>query len=139
MMTYNETQLTVAIDDLIISEGLSFDLYLKTSFNKVLDLAINVSKGCQPPNRNLISKDLLDVIHDQNMERKLSLIKKESDIFGFLFLVDGAPISIILLLNILVSGGDLPVVVLELVDFRATYQIVGKNMEPLYVLDSLRT
>ena len=67
MMTSNETRLTVAIADLIISEGLSFNLSQKPRFNKVLELARTVSKCYHPPNRNLISKDLLDVIHDQNM------------------------------------------------------------------------
>ena len=70
----------------------------------MLELARTVSKCYQPPNRNLISKDLLDVIHDQNIESHLSLIKKESDIFGLLFIGDGATIYIIPLLNILVSG-----------------------------------
>ena len=60
----------------------------------------------------LISKDILGVIHDQNMERNLSLIKKESDIFGLLFLGDGVNIYRIPLLNILFSGKNLPVVVL---------------------------
>ena len=70
----------------------------------MLDLARTVSKCYQPPNRKLRSKDILDVIHDQNMERNLSLIKKESDIFGFLFICDGENMSRIPLLNILVSG-----------------------------------
>ena len=65
-----------------------------------------MSNNYQPPNRNLISKDMLGVIHDQNMERNLKLIKKESDISGLLFLGDGANISRIPLLNILVSGGN---------------------------------
>ena len=81
MMTSNETRLTVAIDDLIISEGLSFNLSQKPRFKKVTELARTVSKCYQPPNRNIISKDILDVIHDQNMESNLSLIEKESDIF----------------------------------------------------------
>ena len=102
-MTSNETRLTVAISDIIISEGLSFNLSQKPRFKKVLELEITVSKCYQHPNRKLISKDLLDVINDQNMERNLSLIKKESDIFGFLFLGDGATISRVPLLNILVS------------------------------------
>ena len=93
MMTSNETRLTVAISDLIVSEGLSFNISQKPRFKKVLELARTVSKFQQPPNRELISKDLLDLIHDQNMERNLSLIKKESDIFGLLFLGDGATIS----------------------------------------------
>ena len=65
-----------------------------------------------------MSKDILDLVHDQNMERNLSLIKKESDIFGFLFLGDGATISRVSLLKILVSGKNVPVAVLELVDFQ---------------------
>ena len=80
MMTSNETRLTVAIADLIISEGLSFNPFQKPRFKKVLELSRTVSKCYQPSNRKLISKDILDVIHDQNMERNLSLIEKESEI-----------------------------------------------------------
>ena len=75
-MTSNETRLTVAIADLIIYEGLSLNLSQKPRFKKVLELARTVSKCYQPPKRKLISKDLLDVIHDQNMKRNLSLIEK---------------------------------------------------------------
>ena len=71
MMTSNETRLIVAITDIIISEKLPFGLSQKSRFKKVLELARNVSKCYQPPNRKLISKDLLDVIHDQNIERNL--------------------------------------------------------------------
>ena len=64
MMTYNETSLTVAIADIIIYEGLSFNLSQKPSFKKVLDSARTVRKRYQTPKRNLISKDLLDIFHD---------------------------------------------------------------------------
>ena len=104
MMTYSDTRLTAAITDLVISEGISYNLSQKPRFKKVIDFSINVLKFYQPPNRKLISKDLLGVIHDQNMERNLILIKKETDIFGLFFLGDGATISRIPLLNILVSG-----------------------------------
>ena len=104
MVTYHETQFIFAIADLIISEGLSFNLSQKPRFKKVLELARTVSKFYQPPNRKLISKDLLDVIHNHKMERNFSLIKKESDILELLFKEDGATISRIPLLNILVSG-----------------------------------
>ena len=75
-MTPNETRLTVAIIDLIISEGPSLNLSQKPRFKKVLDLEKNVSKSYQPPNRKLIYKDSFYVIRDQNTERNLSLIKK---------------------------------------------------------------
>ena len=102
-MTSNETRLTVAISDLIISEGLYLNLSHKPRFNKVLELERTVSKCYQPPNRNLISKDILDVIHGQNTKKNLSLTEKESDIFVLLFLGDGVTIFRIPLLNILVS------------------------------------
>ena len=44
MMTSNGKHLTVAIDDLIISEGLSFNLSQKPRFKKVLYFARSVSK-----------------------------------------------------------------------------------------------
>ena len=75
-MTSNETRLKVAIAGIIISEGLSFDLSQKPRFKKVIDSARTVSKCYQPPNIKPISKYILDVIHDQNMKRNLSLIKK---------------------------------------------------------------
>ena len=44
------------------------------------------------------------------------MIKKEAEIFGLLFLGDGATISRYLLLNILASAKNIPVSVLEIVD-----------------------
>ena len=109
-MTSNDTRLTVAIADLIIYEGLFLNLFQKPSFKKVLELARTVSKCYQFPKRKLMSKDILHVIHDQNMERNLRLIN--SVIFGLLFLGDGATISRVPLLNILVSGKNVLVAVL---------------------------
>ena len=99
IMTANETRLTVAIAEIIFSECLSFNLSQKPRFKKVLDAARTLAKFYQPTNRELIYKYLLDIIHDQNMERNLSLIKKNSDVFGLLFLGDGATISRIPLLE----------------------------------------
>ena len=52
------------------------------------------------------------------MKRNLATIKKEADTFGLLFLGDGATISICTLLNILASAKNIPVDVLEVVDFQ---------------------
>ena len=49
MTTSNETQLTLVIVDLIIYEGLYFNLSQKPRFKKVLGLSIYVSKIYQPP------------------------------------------------------------------------------------------
>ena len=74
MMNYKETRLTLAITDFNISEGPYFNLSQYPRFKKVLDLARTVSNSYQHPNINLISKDILDVIRDQNTERNLSFI-----------------------------------------------------------------
>ena len=118
IMTSNETRLAVEIPDLSISEVIYFNLAQKPRLKKMLDFSSNVSKCYQHTNINLTHKGSLDVIHDQSMKRNLILIKKESDIYGLLFLGNGATISIITLLNILVSGNNLPVAVLDLVDFQ---------------------
>ena len=71
LITSNETHLTFAISDLIISEGLSFNLSQKPRFKKIQELAMKVTKTSITPNINLTSKDLLDVIHEKNMKRNL--------------------------------------------------------------------
>ena len=50
------------------------------------------------------------------MKRNLAMTKKEAEIFGLLFLGDGATISICPLLNIMASGKNTPVAVLDIVD-----------------------
>ena len=83
----NETRLTFAIAYFIISEGLSFNLAQNPIYKKIMELARNVSKTCITPNRNRISKELLDFIHKQNTKINLAMIKKKAEIFGFLFVV----------------------------------------------------
>ena len=73
-MTSNETRLMVAISDLIVYWGLSLNIAQKYRFKKVLDLKINVLKGYQIPNKNILSTDFLGVIHYQNMKKNLNLI-----------------------------------------------------------------
>ena len=84
-ITSNDTRLTISISGIIISEGLFFNLSQKPRFNKLLELARNVSKNYAPPNIKLISKKLLDFIHGQNTKINLAMIKKEAEIFGLLF------------------------------------------------------
>ena len=99
-ITSSETCITIAIADLIISEGFSSNIFQKHIFKEVLELARNVSKTFIPHNRNLILKELLGVIHEQSM-KTIAMIKKEAEIFGLLFLGDVASISRCPLLNIM--------------------------------------
>ena len=50
------------------------------------------------------------------MENYLAMIKKEAEVFGLLFLGDGATISRCTLLNILASAKNIPVAILKIVD-----------------------
>ena len=92
-ITSNETRLTIAVSDVIISEGLSLNIYQNKIFKKVLEFSRNVSKTYIRPDRKIISKELLDVIHEHNTKSNLAMIKKEAKICELLLLVDSATIS----------------------------------------------
>ena len=85
LITSNKTCLTIVIADIFISEGLPFNISQNPTFKKVLELSRNVSKTYIHPNRKILSKELLDVINEQNMKRNLEMIKKEVEIFGLVF------------------------------------------------------
>ena len=68
------------------------------------------------------------------MESNLTLNKKEADIFGLLFLEDYATILRCLLLNILNSGINTPVAVLEIVDYQG-YLANDKKMEYSFAIN----
>ena len=72
----------------------------------------NVYKTYNTRNRKLILKEPLDVIQEKNINRNLEMIKKEAEIFGLLFLGDGATISRCPLLNILASANNISVAIL---------------------------
>ena len=91
-ITSNDTSLTIAIADINISEGFSFYLAHKPRFKKVMELARDFYNTYIPPNINIISKVLLDVINEQKMKINLAMIENEEEIFGLLFLGDGATI-----------------------------------------------
>ena len=62
------------------------------------------------------------------------MIKKEAEIFGLLFLGYGATISRCPLLNILASAKNIPVDVLEIVDFQGYLTDGNKKTEHSFVM-----
>ena len=62
--------------DLIISEGLSFNIPKNPILKKVLELERYVSNNHIHPDRKLIYKELLDVIHAHTIKSNLAMIKK---------------------------------------------------------------
>ena len=57
------------------------------------------------------------------------MVKREAEIFGLLFLGDGSAISRFPLLNILASGKNKPVAVLEFVDCQGHLADGNKNFQ----------
>ena len=55
-MTSNDTCITIDIADLIISEGLSFNLSQKSRYKKILNLAKEIPQTYIPPNIKVIYK-----------------------------------------------------------------------------------
>ena len=78
----NKIHLTAAIADIIISEFLCLNIFQKPIFKMVFNLDFWIYNT---PNIHPVYKYLLDVIHAQSMQRNLSKIQKEADIFGFYF------------------------------------------------------
>ena len=68
------------------------------------------------------------------MKRNLAMIKKEAEIFELLFLGDCATISRFPLLNIMASAKNIPVAVLDIVDFQVHLADGNKNMENSVVI-----
>ena len=69
------------------------------------------------------------------MKRNLAMIKKEIEIFKLLFLGDGVTISRCPMLNILDSGKNIPVAILEIVTFSRSFIWRKKNMGHYFVID----
>ena len=134
-ITYNKNSINIAIDYLIISEGLYFNLYQKTQFKKVLELTRNFSKTYILPNRKLISKEILGVINEKYMKRDSAIIKKGAEIFGLLFLGGGTTISICTLLNIMDSGRKIPFSVFNIVYCQGHLAYGKKKMEHSFLID----
>lgn len=122
-----ESKLTMAIADLIHSLGLPFTLASEVKFRQVLHLARCSGANYQPPSRNSIAGELLDLNYDQYLKKNLNRLLKDIDVFGLSFYGDGATVKKMPLINILASGVFCPVAVLEIVECTDQVSIGGKK------------
>lgn len=134
MESYAESQLTMAIADLIHSCGLPFSLASHHKFQRVLTLAKNVPKSFQPPCRNKVSGELLDLNYQLYKQRMMELLEKDADIFGLTYFGDGATVKKAPLINILASSVHLPVACLRIVDCTGHLQASGRK-DASYIAD----
>ena len=117
----------MAIADMIHSLGLSFSLCSEPKFRQVLRLAKAVPTQYNPPSRNQVSGELLDLNYIQNLKRMKELLIKDIDIYGLTFFGDGATVKRMPLINILASGVHNSVAVLEIVNTTGQCEEGGKK------------
>lgn len=113
---HSDAKLTMAIADLIHSCGLPFSLASHHKFQRVLQLAKNVSKKYIPPGRNKVAGELLDMNYQLYKKQMSEKLLKEADVYGIAFFGDGATVRKTPLINILASSVHQPVACLRIVD-----------------------
>ena len=99
-----ESKLTMSIADMIHCCGLPLSLVSDPKFRKVLSLAKAVGKNYQPPSRNFVPSELLDLNYDVYIKKNQEVLYKEADVFGISFFGDGATIKKLPLINMLGYG-----------------------------------
>ena len=122
-----ESQLTMAIADLIHSCGLPFTLASNHKFKKVLSLAQNSSTRFLPPTRNQVAGELLELNYQVYMKKMKEDLLNDAEIYGLTFFGDGATVKRMPLINNLAGGVHNQSGVLEIVDCTAHVQAGGKK------------
>jgi hypothetical protein len=122
-----DSQLTMAIADLIHSCGLPFSLSSHHKFHRVLSLAKFASKKYVPPGRNKVGGELLDLNYSIYIKKTIDALQKDADVYGVTFFGDAATIRKAPLINILASSVHLPVGCLRIVDCTGHLQADGKK------------
>lgn len=123
----HENKLTMAIADMIHSLGLPFSLASEPKFHTVLQLAKNAGSNYQPPNRNVIGKQLLQLNYDHYIDTSFSKALNNAEYYGITLFGDGATIKKTPFLNILVSSISEPAAVLEITDCSEHLSNGGKK------------
>ena len=133
-----EKDLTVAIAQLIHLGGLSFSLVDKQLFRRVLMLAKAVPTSYRPPSRNQVSGKLLELLHDQLMQRQYEELLKDVDLFKLQFYLDGATIKTVPFLNVMCSGAHNHKAVLDLIDCT-DHMAEGGQKDATYIAREMET
>lgn len=134
-----ESQLTMAIADLIHSCGLPFALANHHKFHRVLKLAKSASSKYKPPGRNRVSGDLLDLNYSLYQEKMHESLVKDADIYGITYFGDGATVKRAPLINIMASSVHNTAACLSIVDCTAHLQGGVRRMQHTFLTFFCRT
>jgi hypothetical protein len=114
----NATRLTSAIAEFVYCKGLSFSATEGDQFLQILKLARMVNSTYRPPNRNLLSNELLDVSYENRLSRYMTALDVDADVYGLSLFGDGATVHGMPLMNILANGVGEPSAILAIVDCK---------------------
>jgi hypothetical protein len=118
----NATKLTSAIAEFVYCRGLSFSSVKGAHFSQILRLAKLVTVAYCPPTRKVLANELLDLSYDNQMEKFMTCLEMDADVYGLSLFGDGATVHGMPLMNILASGVHEPSAVLAIID--CTYGIL---------------
>jgi len=106
----------IAVADFMHSHMLPFFLTECSKFLKLLETTKSLGTGYLPPDQRKMSGPLFDTLYDTNKEEMIKNLLLESNIFGVTIFGDGATITNVPLMNILVASPNNPFELLEIVD-----------------------
>jgi hypothetical protein len=127
----NATKLTSAIAEFVYCKGLSFSATEGDQFLQILKLARLVNSSYRPPNRNLLSNELLDISYDNRLDRYLTALDVDAEVYGLSLFGDGATVHGMPLMNILATGVGEPSAILAIVDCKCCGHFIFKIERPL--------
>ena len=114
----NAARLTTAIAEFVYCKGLSFSATEREHLLQILRLAKLVSLSYCPPTRKVLANDLLEVCYKTRLERYMSDLSVDADVYGLSVVRDGATVHGMPLMNILAAGVGEPCAVLSIVDCK---------------------
>ena len=107
----NAADLDTAIGAMIYCMGLSFSFAENPYFKQVMKIARTAPKNYEPPKRNIVGGDLLDLTYENQMNRDFTELLKESSVYGIGFSGDCATLKKSPLVNGLAHGHHVPAMV----------------------------
>jgi hypothetical protein len=130
----NSMRLTSAIAEFVYCKGLSFSATEGEHFMQILKLARLVPSSYRPPNRRLLSNDLLRISYESRLDKYIRDLDVDAEVYGLTLFGDGATVHGMPLMNILASGVGEPSAVLAIVDCK--FLFVPFAFSCIYSFDS---
>jgi hypothetical protein len=95
-----------------------------THFAQIIKLAKLVPSAYAPPTCKVFANKLLDLSYENRMEKFMSRLEMDADVYGLSLFGDGTTVHGMPLMNILASGVHKPGAVLAIIDCKLANQFV---------------